>query len=237
VKYNIISLNDERLAYKENIRANTEFEEMHHPAVDGRVVDLPTEYSKRGLFPTGWTPKLGEAGVWLSNFDRWEYAATLDEPFVVFEDDAIIGPDFDTNVSVLLEYLPDDWDFCALWVPENQRLDYFYDVEFNEIGDPVHRGPNLSNQRSVFRYGNANVVALVYQGYGMVSLMYSPVGAAKLVDLARETGVSTPVDCWIYQQAHLGRLNGYAPHPYAPKIVDYDWRAETHIQNTEKVEF
>ena len=237
MKYTIISLDDQRIKYKNALRRNTNIEEIFLPAVNGREVDIPEEYRKRGLWPYGWIPTQGEAGIWMSNFDRWELAGSMDEPLIVFEDDAIISPEFDLKLDYVLKALPDDWDFCALWVPENQRIDYYYNVTFNEIGDPVRVGENLSNQDSIYRINDTNVVSLVYQGYGMVSLMYSPAGGRKLVELSRSTGIYTPVDCWIYQQAHLGNLKGCAPHPFNAGLVTYDWSAQTTVHNSERAVF
>lgn len=235
-KYTIISLNDDRAVFKEAITRNTSsLYSWSIPAVDGRAVDLPAEIEKRGLeLSHHWgNPKLGELGVWLSNFDRWEKIAGDDYPSVVFEDDAIVSPAFTTKLALLMNELPDDWDFVALWVPEDQRIDYRYAVVY-ELGIPRINGVLPDHVRSLFDFG-AHRAALVYQGYGMVSLMYSPTGAAKLVDLARKHGITGPVDCWIYEQAHMGNVNGYAPKPEFADIVSYDWSATSHVQLTERL--
>lgn len=237
MKYTIISLDDQRLAYKKRIRENTRLEEIFIPAIDGRQVDILAEYKNRGLRPTDWAASKGESGIWMSNFDRWAAVAEMDEPLIVFEDDAIIPIDFDSKLRYIMSHLPPDWDYCALWVPDNQRIDYFYDSVFNEIGDAISIGPNRSNQESIYRVNDSNAIALVYQGYGMVSLMYSPAGGRKLVELSQKTGIYTPVDCWIYQQAHLGNLKGYAPHPFNAALVQYDWSAQTTVHNTERITF
>jgi GR25 family glycosyltransferase involved in LPS biosynthesis len=235
VKYNIITLNDERKIYKDYIRANADIGEVVIPAVDGRAVDIRSELESRGLFTTGWVPRQGEAGVWLSNFDCWEYASKMDEPLIVFEDDAIVEPDFKEKLDALMGELTVPWDYVSLWVPENQRIDYVYNIYFDEKGDPQRIGENLPYDASLFK--NTRRTAKVYQGYGMVSLMYSPEGAAKLVELARRYGMYTPVDCFIYQQAHMGNLRGFAPTPVFANVVRYDWKAESHVQQTERVEF
>lgn len=231
MKFNIISINDERKAYKDQIRKHAGMEEVRIPSVNAHKVDLPSELKLRGLENRPWSPKIGELGVWLSNFDCWQWAADNEE-LVVFEDDAIIDNSFSGQLTVLQEDLPDDWDYVALWVPENQEVDYTYNVTFDEKGDPVHQGPALPYKDSLFRYTRR--VAHVYQGYGMVSLMYSPRGAAKLIDLVRSTGIYTPVDCFVYQQAHMGNLKGFAPSPLYANVVKYDWSAASHVQQTER---
>jgi GR25 family glycosyltransferase involved in LPS biosynthesis len=235
VKYNIISLNDDRKVYKDYIRANTSLEEIYVPAVDGRSVDIREELNKRDLFTTGWLPKQGEAGVWLSNYDNWLAASEMDEPLIVFEDDAIIEKEFDDKLNALIEELTVPWDYVALWVPENQIQDYVYNIYFDPKGDPVRIGDNLPYALSHFK--NTRRTARVYQGYGMVSLMYSPEGGKRLLDLAHERGMYTPVDCFVYQQAHMGNVKGFAPTPIFANIVRYDWKAPSHVQQTERIDF
>lgn len=233
MKYTIITLNDDRALYKENIRKRVKFDEVELPAVNGSFVDLDFEMSSRGLHSPWGNAKKGEIGVWLSNFDRWQWAAENDETLIVFEDDAIPAPHFTHSAQAILDELPDDWDFLSLWVPDNQKVDYQYDLVYNHIGDPIIYGRKPYHE-SLFAH--SILTAHVYQGYGMVALAYSPVGGRKLVSLARQTGACTPVDCWIYQQAHLEKLNGFAPTPPFANLVGYDWLAPSHVQQTDKAQ-
>lgn len=236
MKFTIITLNDDRKEYKEVIRDRVPYEEVELPAVDGREVDLMAEIQERGLHKFAWgNAKQGELGVWLSNFDRWATVANMDEPLIVFEDDAIPGPHFGPALEDLMLELPDDWDFVALWVPENQRQDYLYDNTYDEYGHPRFHGW-LPPEDSVYRIPGALCAAHVYQGYGMVALMYSPEGGQKLVNQARHRGIDNPVDCWVYEEAHKGHLKGFAPRPDFADLVNYDWKAESHVQLTERAE-
>jgi hypothetical protein len=237
LKYTIISLNDDRKFYKDLIRERVKYEEVEMAAVDGRRIELLPEVRKRGLDVVGWgNAKLGEIGVWLSNFDRWELAAGMDEPLIVFEDDAMPSPAFNIYMEELMQDVPDDWDFVSLWIPDNQKRDFYYDIDFDEQGRHIWTTrPWRTDENSVYRLGDSRRVAVAYQGYGMVSLMYSPQGAAKLVDLARETGLTGPVDCWIFEQVHRGKVRGYACHPQFSHVVRYDnWEGTSHVQQTEK---
>lgn len=236
MKFSIITLDHpEREHYREAIRRFVPYDEVTIPAVDGRMVNVKEEWAKRDIPLASWTYKMGEAGVWLSNFDNWQWAADNNEELIVFEDDAVVNAGFVQHFDNFYNHLPPEWDFASLWVPENQRVDYQYDVSWDINGDPVHEGPTRHYADSQFKYNL--FAAHVYQGYGMVSLMYSPTGAAKLIERARATGPYTPVDCWVYQQAHLGWLDGYAPTPIFCKIVSYDWSAETTVQRTERAMF
>lgn len=237
MKYTIISLNDERAFYKKLIRERVKYKEIEMPAVDGRAVDIGVELEKRSLFVDGWpNAKQGEIGVWLSNFDRWKLATKLDEPLIVFEDDAMPHPGFNLYMEDIFADLPLDWDFFSLWVPDNQKNDYLYDIDFDENGRHVFATrPLRTNETSKYRVDNSNKVAFAYQGYGMVSLMYSPTGANKLLHLARQTGLTGPVDCWLFEQAHRGLVQGYTCHPHFAHVVRYDnWEGVSHVQLTER---
>lgn len=232
MKYTIITLNDDRFDYKKKIRANVPFEEIELPAVDGSQVDVMAELEARGLRSNWHHAKMGEYGVWLSNFDRWQYVSEMDEPLIVFEDDAVVNEDFIDYFTAFYRELPEDFDFAALWVPDNQRIDYTYLMEYNERGTANVVG-HLEYQDSMFRVSLR--CARTYQGYGMVALMYSPEGGRKLVELSRERGIDLPVDCFIFEQSNAKRVNGYAPTPLFAKIVGYDWAAQSQVQDTERV--
>jgi GR25 family glycosyltransferase involved in LPS biosynthesis len=233
VKYNIISLDDSRKKYKDEIRRHAKgFHEIPCYTVDGRTVDLNKVVKAYGLKWTDWVPSFGEAGIWLSNYLRWYLVSKMTEPLIVFEDDAIIREGFTEHVKNLLNQLPDDWDFVSLWVPDNQRIDYRYNLSYNESGYPEIYGMRPDGLPSYFDFG-AEDVAKVYQGYGMVATMYSPAGGRKLLKLVKKYGLRTPVDCFLLEEAHKGALNGFAPKP-DKVFVDYDW-PETTIHNTELI--
>lgn len=234
MKYNIISINDERKSYKDHIRATVTGTEIDVPAFNGYTHDPIEGATERGIeLHEGWgNAKKGEVSIWLSNFDCWQTVAEMDEPLVVFEDDAVPDTYFDVRYKYLMEQMPDDWDFCALWVPENQRQDYQYDVTY-ELGIPRVHGMVMPDD-SKFRIPGKDMVALVYQGYGMVSLVYSPRGGRRLVELTKKYKMYNPVDCWIYEMAHRDEANGYAPRPEHASIVHYDWSAPSHVQITER---
>lgn len=235
-KYTIISINDERADFKKAIRERVLYQEHSVPAVNGNAVDLHEEIENRGLLlqPIWANAKKGEVGVWLSNYDCWATAAEIDEPLIVFEDDAIPSPIFNYIVDDMVTHLPDDWDVFTLWVPENQLIDYQYEVEYDIHGHPLIAGTGWHGDKSYYYIGSDRV-SKTYQGYGMVANMYSPNGGRKLVDLAHNRGIDNPVDCWLFEEIHKGNLNGYAPRPGYTSIVAYDWNAPSHVQITERL--
>lgn len=236
MKYTIISIDDSRRSYKENIRKRVRLDEISIPATNGREVDLSVELEKRGLrVPIDYLTA-GEVGVWLSVFDCWQWAVDNQEELLVFEDDAIPAEGFQNLFNMYHSELPEDYGFLSLWIPDNQVFDYLYDVVYDEHGVPDHVGPNKIAFLSNYNFG-AIRLARVYQGYGNVAMLYSPKGAQELIDAVRRTGLNDPVDCYIFCRAHTGITSGYAPKPVWARAVKYDWQAETTIHDTERVIF
>lgn len=237
MKFQIISINDDRASYKDNIRAKVGLDEVHIPATNAYEVDLKAELDKRNLFvkyPGMFSA--GEIGVWLSTFDCWQWAVDNDEELVVFEDDAIPSGTFSFQLAKLYYELPVDYDFFCLWVPPNQTIDYYYNVEYDAEGRPNVVGSNRGDHDSIYNIPQVTRVAKVYNGYGNVAQLYSPKGGRTFIDTARSSGIYTPVDCFLYQEAHAGRAVGYGPKPYWAKLVDYDWKAQTTVHKGDRVD-
>lgn len=169
----------------------------------------------------------GELGVWYSVVNAWIDIAN-NGPAVVFEDDALLSDEFKTVFENALADLPDDADYLSLFVPFNQAQDFYYVVEYDNEGIPTIKATGVSEERSMFNIGSP-YVAKAYMGYGNVAVFYTQKGAHKLLKIAKERGTYTPVDCFLFLQAHAGNLNGYALHPRYKGVVDVDWGAPTLI--------
>lgn len=239
MKYNIISINDERQIWKDHIRKYVNVcEEVKIPSVDGTGTNIRQELTARGVdIVEGLSPSafsVGEMGIWLSVYDCWLWCYEHGEELIVFEDDATPDEQFDDKFEVLYDELPPDWGYLALWVPDNQRNDYLYNCYFNQEGLPVRRGYDMTAESSLFNFG-AEHLAKVYQGYGNVAMLYSPAGAERLLYRTHEVGIYSTLDCQIFQEAHVGAIAGYAPKPHVPEcgVVRYHW-PETTIHTTER---
>lgn len=208
-------------------------EEVKIPSVNAREVDLLEELENRKIFvPYPGQFSLGEVGIWLSMFDCWEWALENDETLITLEDDAKPQWFFDEAVDLFIKELPRDWDFLCLWVPNDQKQDYLYNVTYNSDGMPKIFG-RMSAKNSLFDYG-AQYTAKAYNGYGNVATVFSPKGAKFFIDQARKVGLYTPVDCYLYQEAHAGRCKGFSPKPEHATLVDYDWSVPTTVHTTER---
>lgn len=171
-----------------------------------------------------------EHGIWKSTVNMWEWSAYYNEELIVFEDDAIVSDNFMQYMVPMYGELPHTYDYMALWVPEDQRQDYYYDAHYDAEGHLIQDGPWKNDITSNYNFGGIRICRL-YQGYGNVATMYSPRGASKLLNLAR---TDTPVDCWLHLQSHLGRVEAYAPKPMYANFVAHNWDLPTTI-HTENI--
>lgn len=234
MKYNIISINDERQIWKDHIRRVVGVcEEVKIPSVIGSNETLADELSTRGLttYP-GLSFSVGELGVWLSVYDCWQWCVDNNEELIIWEDDASPADDFDEKFKLLYEELPRAYEVLSIWPPTNQYQDYLYNVRFNEEGLPIRLGHDLLEQSSIFNFG-AERLARAYQGYGNVATVVSPEGAGKMIEITQRDQIYSPVDCWIWQNCHKGLLNGYSPKPRYATLVYYHWPPTT-VHNTQR---
>lgn len=227
MKFNILSIDDSREHYKKAIRAVVKCDEVSIPTFNGHVSDVAQGLVERGLAYTNqWQPfTLGEMGVWLSTFDCWAWCVQNNEHLLVFEDDAVPAQDFDLQLDGL--QIPSDFGYVALWVPENQHVDYQYSITYEKDGMPIIHGmlpPGTSHYNLI---PNREKVCRAYQGYGNVATLYSPQGGSDLIKEARKLGLYMPIDCFIHTTSHVKRVNGLAPKPDYATLVGYDWPETT----------
>lgn len=228
-EYTILSINNKRKENKDYIRSIMRDKEVFVECVNGEDLEQLRRNVDKWKFPLSSGFKLGEFGAFYSNANAWEYAAENDG-LLVFEDDAIPIPAFQDNFYMAIDELPKSADFLKLWVPENQRDDYYNITGFNRDGTPTHS--NLrSFDNSIFNIGK-RWISRVYSGYGGVAIYYTKSGAKRMIDRAKKVGLNSPIDCWIMQQAHGGYASGYALNPIEAQWVNYDWSRETTIHKS-----
>jgi GR25 family glycosyltransferase involved in LPS biosynthesis len=237
VKYAILSIDESRRAKKEALRnVVSGWDEIAVPAVVGaEKSDLESSMARHGIQFTEWIPKVGEAGVWMSQMNAWETAYSIQEPLVVFEDDAILAENFIERFETYTKELPEGWDVFCLFVPENQYGDFHWKYKFNELGQTDGSTYGYCPDGETSLLIDSQIVSKAYQGYGCVALMFSPEGGRKLLEAAREKMMYTPVDCFIFEQYRAGRIDAYAFKPGQPRLVDVDWGAPSTIQQGPRV--
>jgi GR25 family glycosyltransferase involved in LPS biosynthesis len=238
MKFGIISIDDSRAEYKERIRQIfSDYDEVDIPSFDARGTTTPLpelSYSAGAKFDMNGGLSRGEIGGWISHYRSWQVAAELDEPLLVFEDDAIIPDDFAENINTLVTDAPEGWDFIALCIPDDQLKDYMWINEYNGLGEPSIVGEHFVESHSQHYVPECRYLARAYTGYGHTAVLFAPKGAQALVRLANEVGGYTPADCFILNMSHANRVIGYAPKPaYASMVAKFNYGAESIIQNFE----
>lgn len=243
MKYHIISMNDARLFTKGMIRREMQGASLANVETFNAYENDSVRFLEQHGIKLDWDvwkPKVGELGIWASVVNCWNWCVENNEDLLVFEDDAIPVQGFIQKFNQFYNNLPKDYDFAAIWVPENQRGDYYYSVIYDDDGCPRQVPRELAvpfGSESMYEIPGRYPVSKVYQGYGGVSMLFSPGGSRKLFELSRKFGLYTPVDCHFYLSAHRpnNNVSGYAPHPdYV--MVDYDWSTPTTIQTSERVQ-
>ena len=228
LKYAIISIDDSRATLREAAASKLEdsgFEPLPVPTgiyVDGRVPGaIQREIDECGWEITGSNFHNGELGIWFSNLNTFERSFyTRQEYLLVLEDDAVVMPVFEKIAPLVLDELPVDCDFFAWAIPNDQKVDYYYNRVFNSAGG----WEIVSHQRHRYtgspHYIGANFVCKAYQGYHAVAMMYTKEGMRKILDLVRQQGIRTAFDLFLFEEHHKGNLNGYTllPDVY-PAIV------------------
>jgi GR25 family glycosyltransferase involved in LPS biosynthesis len=248
IKHAIMSIDDSRTPKKEQQRrALHYFKGVQVPCVNGADLEAVDEWLARHPwidFPKyqgqthGFTAKRGELGVWFSTINMWEYLvlSTDTSHLIVTEDDAIFSDDAESQISNLFLDVPSGFDFISLFIPENQKEDYYHFVGI----DPADGRPDIAHRTHV--PGGADMwriddkIARSYQNYSNVAIMYSKKGAYKFLCEVARRGIDMPVDCFVHQISNLDHFNKYAPHPEAPRFCEIDWKAPTTIHHTEVID-
>ncbi len=239
IGFTILSINDWRLANKDDIRAKMPLPEHFIDCVNG-VNTVETSLALKQFdisVDTAWKNiKAGELGVWLTHLRLWQYIVNTEtDIMIVFEDDALVDQTcFHKSLSWVEELGDIEWDAFQICPPSNQFGDYRSRVVYDQFGIP----------KQTVRYGEKKykfdvglpTVCRAYTGYCCVAWMYTRQGAEKLLQYALEDGIRNPVDCWILEQAHSARsFEAYSPKPEYASAVKIDWQTPTTIQNTERV--
>ncbi len=138
--------------------------------------------------------KIGEVGVWASNYTAWnnllnsEYDAAL-----LFEDDLVLSEKFYESLNLLIDWLPEDWDFFSVFCHPNQLDRYDSRNDVNKI------------------------ITRAYQDWSMLCYMVSRSGAEKALK-EMKSGFNQPIDWFVFR--NQDKFNVYTLHPSLINIVN-----------------
>jgi GR25 family glycosyltransferase involved in LPS biosynthesis len=236
MEYAIISINDDRAENKAKLRQTFQgIPEAIVMSVNGSSIkELARARREFPEIKKTSERRLGEMGIWFSQLYAWKYLMDSDlDALLVLEDDAIPAENCREVIDEYLSYLPDDFDILSLWVPDNQRRDFYTNYAYDWNGNPhtIPTGEDLKDGAPCFKIPGS-ILAKSYQGYGGVAQIYSKKGAEKFFALTKSEGLWTTSDCFLFINIHRGIIKGYAPRPDARMPFEYDWKAQTNIHNT-----
>lgn len=169
--------------------AKTPFAWEFLEAVDGRLLDLSTvaynaDKVKR-LLGFELTPK--EIGCYLSHMAAWRACVAQQKPTLVFEDDFVVEPHFETVVNALVRSSA-DWDIV--------RLQALCSSASNRIKD----------------FGAFALVQNDSDPLGATAYLVKPKSAQRLLDAS--TDIYEPLDHYIeHQQKHGQTMLAAIPYP------------------------
>lgn len=143
---------------------------------------------------TGW--KLGELGIWASNFLAWQAFLASDADYLVLlEDDCILEPDFMPLLTQYLHELPQDWDVYH---------------HFAHFQDAPWYHPELSTGEHT---------CLAYQDWSNLCYVINRRSAEKILSLARE-GIDLPLDWFWFKQPEKLATYTVKPKVYSGITLD-----------------
>lgn len=209
MKYTIIHVNDRCVdLMNENKNILKSFDYVDDIVFfNGNVGNASDILNDKGISQDVWSPYdgrqtsplPGELGIWVSTLNCWQYMVDNNiETLLMLEDDISLNKNFVKNLKLCLKDLPKNFDFLSLFYFEDQnKLTEDTDIKSKYI----HRA---SNQYSA---GQA--------------IMYSLKGAKKMLKLIRRKGLEYTADCFIFEQARLGFVNGYSIVPNNLSFLDH----------------
>ena len=197
------------------------FSELDTPTI---LIDSPDKVSnfyknnKITIDPSGsrggW--KLGELGVWASNFKAWEnFSKSSFQHLVLMEDDIVLKNEFSEKLVGYIQELPDNWDIFSVYIPATAIRPY------------------RIKKAQIDKYsGN---ICEIYQSHSCLCYVVSKSGAKKLLGLVRNIPVNFPVDTYLFYNENI---KAYALKMTSPQICyDFDSKQRlTTIQNNQKLD-
>lgn len=176
------------------------------------MTDVWNPYDGRS-FP----PLPGELGVWISTINIWDYIIENNlESLLVLEDDVSLAEDASKKINLFISELPDNWDFLSLhYFNGKNKLDKTTDIGSKYI------------HKSLNQYASGQAI------------LYSQSGAQKLRNLVQQKGIEYTSDCFVFEQARVGNVNGYSLNPNTKNFVTHEHKNIKSLidpDNTRKTE-
>ncbi|NVN02505.1 MULTISPECIES: glycosyltransferase family 25 protein [Asaia] len=167
--------------------------------VEGQAVSLD-DLVRRGVAETGLRYTQGALGAALSHLGLWSQSVQQGAPLAIFEDDALLCRNFDSESERLIAELPEGWDVLL--------LGYNFNAPITIDALPgITRGTVTLDEKQMQGnaglFANEEVVARAFrlqQAFGLCAYVVSPKGARALLERC------LPLRAQEYQQLGLERM-------------------------------
>lgn len=134
----------------------------------------------------GW--KLGEIGIWASNWLAWKNFLNSDADYLILmEDDIVVEPDFKYFLVDYINELPQDWDVLHMFAPADQF--HKYSLESHGIGK--------------------NCICKAYQDWSCLCYIINKRSAQKMIE--KSYMANLPLDWYMFRQQNI--FNVYSIKP------------------------
>jgi hypothetical protein len=170
-----------------------DFKELESPTIYISNQQQYDEFNKdHGLLNPTLDFKYGELGVWASNLLAMKNFLNTDYDYLMLmEDDINFSAGFTPLLKQYMSELPKDWDLFSYFCHTNQNSRYTGNLQ-----------------------EGLNIVP-AYQDWSMLCYVVNKRGAKKILDSVKETGITMPIDWYIFRQPD--RFKSYTPAPYAKR--------------------
>jgi len=230
MKYTILSIDDSRKQYKDEIRRKLAgWTEVQTECVDGK--DRAQLDKALEEFGVSISPRItvGEAGCTLSTLRALEHYGEI----LVLNDDAILADNFVEEFEKRIARLPLGWDIFSAFVPRDHDDWYYYGHTLKSVDGEmrlvkVEKG-RYSDGHPMF--DSNGVVSRSYHRYGGVALFFSEQGKSKY---RRLNHIQRQADDIIYLASYLNQLKAYTSIPELSDLVTINPDVPTTVHNTER---
>ena len=200
------------LTEKANNKLLNDFDHMETPTIiikDKNEIKDVFKKEQIKFDPLGWNGrgwKVGEFGIWASNYTAWKnFAKTDHKMLMLIEDDIVLSSRFNEKLIKYINELPENWDFFTVYVPPTGNKRY-------------------KTEKTTIEIGKQNICR-VYQSWSCLCYIVSKQGVNKLLELVKD-GVNGPIDHWLFYNKNL---NGYTIKPEVHNICDI-YQLESTVQ-------
>ena len=170
-----------------NIYLSNFSEELNTPTIEiSSLDDLKSFYSHNQDFnidpigynlhgQQGW--KLGELGIWASNYTAWKNFLNTDADYLILmEDDIVFNENFFPLLNKYMSELPENWDYFSFFAPADQ---------YHKFDPGLMQGENTS---------------IAYQDWSCLCYVLTRSGAEKSLSIMQNKKVNLPLDWFFYRQ-------------------------------------